>query len=248
MPVSAKTLFHFTSLNTLQGILTTQGFWPQYSLERFDLALPSTSSYLKSYIPMVCFCDLKLTQLSDPTVSLHTNHFGNYGLGFKKTWGIKKKISPVSYIHHNSVASNTIDKVITTVNSSSVGSSTSLITNLGEIVKFLKPYTGHYQKGKRFKREITYYDEREWRYIPNNKKYQVFPFNNANQKTIKYLNKELQKKSLKFNYSDIKYIIVDKDDDKLILSNLFDNLKMSPKDKTNLLSRIMTFDQIKDDF
>lgn len=90
MPVSANTLFHFTRLSSLKKILKSGGFWPQYSLEHFDRVLPKKSNYLTTYIPMVCFCDLKLTQLSDDNISQHTSDFGDYGLGFKKKMGFKK--------------------------------------------------------------------------------------------------------------------------------------------------------------
>ena len=36
-------------------------------------------------------------------------HFGSYGIGFRKDWGIANRISPVSYVHENSIASTTID-------------------------------------------------------------------------------------------------------------------------------------------
>jgi hypothetical protein len=146
MAVSANTLFHFTGFDTIKKILTSGGFWPQYSLEHFENTLPSESKYVRTYIPMVCFCDLKLTQLSDINISKHTEDFGNYGIGFKKSWGIRNKISPVVYVHENSTSSIVIEKVIKKINESSITNNSEITLSLSEIVKFLKPYQGYWQK------------------------------------------------------------------------------------------------------
>ena len=175
MSVSANTLFHFTQFDTLKSIIKTSGFWAKYSLENFYTSIPKSSDYNCTYIPMVCFCDLKLTQLSNTSISKHTKYFGGYGIGFNKTWGIKNNISPVSYIHNNSIAFSTISGIISQINTDNNDYSEQLIIELGEVVKFLKPYQGYHQKGKKKSGLITYYDEREWRYIPKSKGIKHFP-------------------------------------------------------------------------
>lgn len=248
MPVSANTLFHFTRKDVLLKILESGGFWPQYSLEHFKNALPATSNYISAYIPMVCFCDLKLTQISDDTISKHTKYFGNFGIGFKKNWGIKHNISPVVYVHQNSVASLTIDKVINSINNSISPTQDSLIKDLGDIVKFLKPYTGSFQKGKKLLEEINYYDEREWRYIPKDPQYEAFPQKKADKKKIERLNFELQKQPLKFRHTDIKYIILENTNSKQEVAEAIQRLSIANPAKFDLITKIITLEEIKEDF
>ena len=176
-------------------------------------------------------------------------HFGSYGIGFRKDWGIDNKISPVSYVHENSIASTTIDNIINTINKSTLASDKNLTTNLGEIVKFLKPYRGFYQKGNRQSDSITFYDEREWRYIPKEKKYEVFPIRTVGiNKIITRFNAELQGKALKFDYKDIKYIITETDDDKADLIKFFRKNIFTPKEREHLLSRIISIEEIRLNF
>jgi Putative abortive phage resistance protein AbiGi, antitoxin len=246
MPVSANTLFHFTGFNSLKGILESYGFWPKYSLEYFHNALPKNSQYLKSYIPMVCFCDLKLTQLSDRQISRHTKDYGEYGIGFHKSWGVKKQISPVSYIHRNSITSLTINEIIKKINS--IEDAKDLRLNLSQIIKFLKPYKGNYQKGNRKRNSIVYYDEREWRYIPKRNLYKVFPETNNTKKITDGLNKKMKLEPLEFVTKDIKYIILKNNSEKIELSKLFDTMNLDITEKTDLISKIITMKEIREDF
>src|SRR5687767_2676126 len=100
MAVSANTLFHFTKSQTLEAILASQGFFPQYSDEHFEDILPPTSIYKICYTPLVSFCDLTIMQLTGD--SLHRESYGEYGLGLTKEWGIKNGVSPVIYVHKES--------------------------------------------------------------------------------------------------------------------------------------------------
>ena len=58
MAISANSLYHFTSLKNLKSILGDGYFQIKYSLESFTFR----GNNVKIYIPMVCFCDLPLTQ------------------------------------------------------------------------------------------------------------------------------------------------------------------------------------------
>jgi len=100
MAVSANTLFHFTSIKGLTGILSSSGFYCQYSDEHFENILPSKSHYRFTYIPMISFCDLTIMQLSNDSV--HRKNFGEFGIGLTKEWGIRNGVSPVMYVHRES--------------------------------------------------------------------------------------------------------------------------------------------------
>ncbi len=248
MSVSANTLFHFTNLTALKGILGTRGLWPKYSKENFEHALPPTSNFHVAHIPMVCFCDLKLTQLCERNGSRHTRHFGEYGIGFKKSWGIENKVSPVSYVHSGSIASLTIDRIITTVNTFSSDGNTALVNSLSAIVKFLKPYQGYYQKGKRSKDLITYYDEREWRYIPPEDQFKVLPNREGTGVLLNELNIKLKRCALRFRPDDIKYIIVSKEREKVEIADIIRSTYKRKGEEIDLVSKIITQEEIADDF
>jgi len=55
-------------------------------------------SFIRDAIPMVCFCDIPLSQLVS-----HIDTYGKYGLGMSKEWGIKKGLNPVIYFNKNSL-------------------------------------------------------------------------------------------------------------------------------------------------
>lgn len=74
--LSANTLFHFTKeKNTLINILKTK-FYPRLCLE--DNFIFSKESTKMAY-PMVCFCDIPLSQINN-----HAATYGKYAIGLKK--------------------------------------------------------------------------------------------------------------------------------------------------------------------
>lgn len=100
MAISANTLFHFTKSRYLKSILLSQGLYAQYSDEHFEGIFPDKSIFRFDYIPMISFCDLTIMQLTGD--SNHRENFGEYGIGLTKKWGIKNKVSPVTYVHKES--------------------------------------------------------------------------------------------------------------------------------------------------
>ncbi len=84
-----KLLMHHTkTIETLQSILSN-GLKFYYSNENF------TQDFHVA-IPMVCFCDMPLSNISD-----HVEHYGHYAIGFNKRSLIKKYykiLNPVNYI------------------------------------------------------------------------------------------------------------------------------------------------------
>jgi hypothetical protein len=253
MGVSANTLFHFTSAEALKSILISRHFLPSYSLEHFDNILPETSIYQTSYVPLVSFCDLTITQLSQ--ISRHTDDFGKFGIGLKKEWGESKGISPVVYVHNTSYPSKSIYNLITTFNSKSK----SLPKNefyvkvrerLIDFFKFIKPYNGYWQKNKKLQQSIRYYDEREWRYSPTAARFKVYAGKKrSNEAIVNRLSLELKKHTeLSFDPDDIKFIIIDQQADIEGFFRAIDRMKVSANRKRELKTRIITFDEIREDY
>lgn len=83
--ISPNSLFHFTPKLEYLIEIFKRGFQPRYCFE--DLKLNDSRS-IRGFnfgIPMTCFCDISLGQISN-----HINTYGGYGIGMTKEWGIKK--------------------------------------------------------------------------------------------------------------------------------------------------------------
>lgn len=72
-------LFHFTSGSGLRGILK-EGFQPSYALEK----IVAQSQERNFAVPMVSFCDLRLSELP-----FHMKKYGRFGIGLTKVWAKK---------------------------------------------------------------------------------------------------------------------------------------------------------------
>lgn len=163
--LSSATLFHFTrSLETLKKILGC-GFKPFYSSE--DLTMFGVSEC--PGIPMVSFCDIPLSQAKK-----HVDDYGRYAIGLDKKWGMTKNISPVHYIYKDSICALVISRVYHSLPKEAfyVDCTCMKFDTRTAIFFYGKPYRGHLRRkdtatGKIVdKGEVTFYDEREWRYVP----------------------------------------------------------------------------------
>lgn len=240
--ISTNTLFHFTpKLKYLEGILKSN-FIPRYNLEKITLG----NHTFKIGIPMVCFCDIPLSSISN-----HLNKYGQYAIGMSQKWANKKKLNPVLYIKKNSSLSkqlwNLSERILLKLEKDDV----QLRIYVADILRYLKPFEGKIAMigggSKLF--DIKFYDEREWRYVPDITRRPKVGL--ITEKVFKELSdKSLPDYNLPFTPKDIKYLIVSKDTE---ISGLVKTIEASKanyafKDVMLLHSRIMTVDQIKSDF
>lgn len=250
--LSSNTLFHFTdSIEKLFSILIND-FYPRYSLEFYSLFFPKSS---ERAIPMVSFCDIPLSQVSN-----HSTVYGSYALGLSKSWGIKKNICPVIYVYKNSRISQMYEIIENELllNDNIEISSDSKIA-ITEIYRYLKPYEGRlWRNGKLQNKKVRFYDEKEWRFIPSYKSLHKYRVRGALSKD-KYddnsirndENKKLEVLKLTFQPNDIKYIIVKNEKEILTMLDRVINIKRGKftyEDVQLLTTRILTMEQILDDF
>ena len=142
MAVSANTLFHFTKKESLEKILLSQGLFAQYSDEHFEDIFPEKSIFRFSYIPMISFCDLTIMQLTGD--SKHRENFGEYGIGLTKKWGMKNRVSPVTYVHQKSKSTNQLHQIfreLKKISSDKLNSKglTKIKRELVDSIKYFKP-------------------------------------------------------------------------------------------------------------
>lgn len=246
--ISANTLFHFTNnLENLLGILTNE-FQPRFCLENYDcLAMnPAPDGETNQWaVPMVCFCDLPLSQ-----TGFHLSVYGDYGIGMTKPWGQKNGISPVLYVYRGSSLTSTFGRLLTESLEKS-----RLVDDLNRFALFIKPYEGNLWRDGAELPGIRFYDEREWRFVPNLPEdlYKAgMPaidfFNNETRNTG---NKKLAELSrISFEPNDIKYLIVRREDEIVPLIREVERIKgkYSHDDVRLVMSRVISAEQIRADF
>ena len=242
--LSANTLFHFT--NTQENItsILTNEFYPRYSLE--DLK-PVLGPGKEIAIPMVCFCDIPLSQINN-----QTERYGKYAIGLSKKWGIRNKINPIIYTYSGALSATLFSKIARKAQKDKT-----VLANYINLLFFTKPYKGRlWRDGRYSKRNVIFYDEREWRYIPKMdlKKTAIrdFLWKNEflNEKTLKENHTKLEKKKLSFQPKDIKYIIVEKEKEIYDMVSKIRSIKNKfPYEEVEILiTRIISMEHIRDDF
>ena len=269
--LSSASLFHFTnSLDTLKQILA-HGFKPFYSSE--DLTLFGVQEC--HGIPMVSFCDIPLSRTRQ-----HAAHYGRYALGLRKSWGMERNVVPVHYIYHDSICATImldIYKALPPTDRYPDCSCMKFDTRTA-IFFYGKPYTGELRKrndpsGEAFdKTTVTFYDEREWRYVPfadqrirergeippdvrtmlSQKEYETDEILSTASTTLHHHYK------LEFGPEHLRYLIVDKETEIPELVDFitgaephWENKEMggcTNRDKKQLMARILSMQQIYEDF
>lgn len=256
--ISANTLFHFTnSIESLRSILTYT-FVPRYCLERLDLF--SKKDKIDLAIPMVCFCDIPLSQITE-----HISKYGNYAIGLTKEWALSKGISPIFYIPHDSRTNVLLRQL--SLNSSRLDGLKMLLKKedpaeatleFMELFFYCKNYRGSMWRNNELIKDIVFYNEREWRYVPDMKELiKIYPRliinkDEYNDQIIREnRNDDLYSFKLKFTPMDIKYIIINEERERLILARMIDEIKgdyYNMNDLTVLKSKIISVEQIQEDF
>src|SRR5690606_40320209 len=79
--ISPNSLFHFTKKIEYLIDIFKRGFQPRFCAEKLQLLEYSSIRGYNLGIPMTCFCDISLGQISN-----HISMYGNYGIGMTKEW------------------------------------------------------------------------------------------------------------------------------------------------------------------
>jgi len=251
--ISANTVFHFTNIDALAGILQN-GFYPSYSIEEY---LTEDGPPFRLAFPMVCFCDIPLSQIAD-----HIDQYGKYGIGVSKKWAIRKKLNPVLYLEKSSLLWRRFESVLDQ-NYKDVVELGKLEVKVDSMIRdrdslmymfmHTKPYEGFYNRNgeQRYKR---FYDEREWRYVPDLKRIdrdELFLSQNMlSEDVIKKKNAILREHSLTFDPADIQYLILERESERMEMFSMLSELgseKYGEGEIKILSSRIISAEQIKND-
>ena len=266
MAVSSSSLFHFTRKENLKSILQSGKFWPSfcefdlYHGEQFwrkingELQLQKPENLLLK-IPMVCFCDMLLTQ-----IKLHIQDYGEskggYGIGLKKEWGKRKNLCPITYLNVGSpVAISYLNiweyilkqSIIYNKHNTQAPKILEILNdNIIKAIFFSKPFEGYSFKPSGEWRE--FYNEREWRYIPENeitKKMMDGKFH------IDYdleISKIRESDSLTFKHDDISFLIVNSEAEIEELIDIIREMDIGQKEQDKLLTKIQSVESIEKNY
>lgn len=239
---SANTLFRFfRDIDYLLNSIEKNAMIPRYYIENVE--------YLKIDMnqiayPMICFCDITIHRLGE-----HMDFYGKYGIAFSKKWGIMKGIQPLQYINKNSILRQDFSEAFkTSIEEEKEDPATNfLLTQM----YYMKPIEGTMPRdGRNINKNFT--DECEWRYIPNVSVIdlpQVVTENNI--ASIDVLNRTISAKNnvwLKFDFDDIKYIILQNNQDFEKLNEHLDGCIANELIRRKLISKIIIWDEAKEDF
>lgn len=98
MNISSNLLFHLTDKIDIVKSILSDKFYGSFCKE----TLHFDNKEDKLFVPMISFCDIPLSILSNQT------KYGEFGFGMTKEWGIKNQLNPVLYLEKNSLLSNSI--------------------------------------------------------------------------------------------------------------------------------------------
>lgn len=229
--LSSETLFHFTSsFNTLELILKN-GFQTRWIYEK----LPG--GRLAYFTKTTCFCDIPLGLIKE-----HVNWYGTYGIGINRPVAKNYGLSPIIYLHSKSPIFPR-------------GSSESSVVWFKEfkLTSYLKQVRGlqmfFNDLGDPFWKWKTFYNEREWRYFPPKNETYVVKYKKETEleEKLKELNNVDNFPHFNIKPEWIEYILINNPNEIEGLIKILDSDNFKPH-FNNLLTKVITFSQLRKDF
>lgn len=250
--IQPDTLFHFMeNVDWLTEMIKDKCINARYCVE--DVSYLKLAETDKIAYPMKCFCDIKFHDLHE-----HIGFYGANGIAFPKHWGMKRSIQPVHYINPQSKMrkdfTEAFNKALQEDGKDQSDLQFCLKNYLIHELMYYKPYSGRIQNEKSEIIDKCFTDECEWRYVPIVSDFnfdQIIFFDESKRDYICKLNaslKALPEAALHFDYSDIKYLIVENQDNFIKLLDTIMNLPISQQEQHMLSSKIIIWNDAKGDF
>lgn len=271
--LSANALFNFMrEYQYLEDTINRMAFLPRYYPENIEyLDLKNETGLLNEwYIPMTCFCDIPLHQISYHAEGKKQTGYGKFSIALHKKFGIKNGIQPIQYLNSRSIQTKELRNAIQRLMSDNSPAYqdeiySSLSNYLFEFMMRIKPLDGTMKRwdnkeGKYLEIGKNFHDEHEWRYIPElevgelplllYKQDDIIAESSSQYYTNSIV--ESKKGLLKFEVSDIRYIFVDtiSSRERLIkfIKGKRKGKRISKTEKDILISKILVYDEIKEDW
>lgn len=244
MAISTNSIIHYTdSFDKLKSILI-EGFGIKYCSEKLVIDDENLSAAAH---PMISFCDIPLSQSF-----LHFKAYGKYGIGLTKNWAKKLGINPVLYLDKQSSITKTLGDFLKERRNKTSNLSVDQRNKILRIKCFTKNYSGLLKRKSVEIADYKFYDEREWRLVPESKDLKGAKFSihmKDYEKDKKKYNESISGIRYKFSPKDISYIIVEKNSEiPKVIKVLRDNYKCTTGEFDILLSKICSAKQIVEDY
>jgi len=242
MPLSSNSLIHFTQeKDNLIGILN-DNFKVHYCYEK----ICSRYSFLSGAMPMVCFCDIPLSEIKE-----HIKIYGCYGIGLKKEWAIQNGLNPVFYCEKESNISTEVQTIFDGIAKGDFHAHAKIKQSLLNMIRLMKNYQGEFHRNGEIYYNYRYSDEREWRFVPSYQEATLvsgLQFVTEEQKRI--ANDLIRDLRLCFTPDDITYIIIKEESEIKEFIKILREAKgkYSYDQVDRLTTRIITTEQIRSDF
>ncbi|MBA4320623.1 MAG: hypothetical protein C0412_19690 [Flavobacterium sp.] len=256
--ISSNTLFHFTnSMDNLLNILTNDfspHFCPEYKFlepthEGGNIISP------KNAFPMVSFCDLPLF-----LIKKHVQRYGPYGIGLKKTWGLNNRLTPIYYCHSKSMILDSLKYFFNYFDNEIKNTKDSqkhkFLQSLAIVEFHLKLYEGPAWRNGKLEENIKFYDEREWRFVPDyfnirGMEYVLDRAEYMDNDSRRIANDTVAEKSkLPFTPNDIQYLIMQEESEILQMIRDIERIKgnrYTTDDVKILTTKIISSERISED-
>lgn len=243
MNVYSNAFFHrvidhkaISSIDTIKHILE-EGFRLFYCKEEIFLGEKKPSSYIG--IPMVSFCDIPLTLVSN-------NHYGECGIAMSRTWGRRSLLEPVLYYPNDVSCQSTI----MIIGAEAAFTRDRNNYNNYKILGYAKPMK---KPTPTPGRSSDNYVEREWRRVYANSSHSRW------LRADEYDNYRGDPDSLKkpvgaplrFSVNDIKFLLINQSNKASLqefimkgLSGIGGNKGITDQDKYELLSKILVYEDL----
>lgn len=250
-PLSSNTLFHFTSRRGHLLRILTEEFRPHYAFEDFGNFFGSLAGDRDAAvgIPMVCFCDIPLSQ-----TAAHMNTYGRYALGLTKPWGQRLGVSPVLYTYPGAATIVAVINLHIQIEAlrGTMDDGAAFNPYTERFMCFVKPYVGDLTRGGLVATEVRFYDEREWRYVPEGPWVALKRAEFADAASVSAANADVAARyRLSFDPGDVRYIVVA--DEREIGPMIADVRRIKSRKYSSeaidiLCTRIVSAQQIAEDF
>lgn len=194
----------------LNQILQNSAIIPRYVMEPLDYL--NLRDIRKICFPMTCFCDIPFSK-----VATHMSRYGEYGIGLDKQTVLNKyRVQPIHYINGDSpLADDFREAFEASLTENFTGAASTLSGYLASSLMYMKPISGLVDNKEGGKDSYVYQDECEWRYIPAdhfpNELHLILKQRETTEKAKKKYSDVLKKHKecwLKFEWEDVRYIIV----------------------------------------
>lgn len=255
--VQPDTLFHFVSkLDYLLATLERKMISPRYCRE--DVRYLQLQDVKELAFPMSCFCDIGLQKLEQ-----HMGCYGYFGIAFPKKWCMDNGFQAIHYLNKGASLAKDVKKAFraaTKLMDHNGSRATDTLSDfLLQQLMYYKPYQGRMKyrvDGKTRTKCLA--DECEWRYIPDVEPLDMDMVIRDEWTMNNYLNEYSAvfegntQVSLKFEYDEVKYIMVQNSDDFSELLRTVekweDKQSIGAGEARRLLSKVLVWNEIKGDF